>query len=266
MRSTFPIVLTLLAAVAQSSLLPPVSGVQKLRPRPARPRHVKNGQSQQRRRLSTSASAKPGLLQRVFGACSSVISSRVILPAGAALVGAWRLLPAKLPSWWLANGLSKDRCAQALFLASNAAYLLAGSFLTLGAQAELGVLTLCVCGASLLYHAAQCTDGCSSASAARWCQVDTALAVSSGIVFATRCGVGPENLALAALSGLFFVDAFSLGYTTTHSLWHVSTAATAVMSVARLPEATDVLQMRKAAAAAAAGSIKRRVKAKLARA
>ena len=49
--------------------------------------------------------------------------------------------------------MSKDRCAQALFLASNAAYLLAGSFLTLGAQAELGVLTLCVCGASLLESA-----------------------------------------------------------------------------------------------------------------
>lgn len=42
--------------------------------------------------------------------------------------------------------------------------------------------------------------------------------------------IDASNLLLAALSLGFFTDHFGLGYTASHSLWHFSTAAAAVVS------------------------------------
>ena len=96
---------------------------------------------------------------------------------------------------------------------------------------------MAICAASSLYHGAQCVHGCDSEPAARWCTVDTMLAVSSSLFMATQVHVTASNAALAALSLAFFTDAFHLGYTLSHSFWHFSTAAMAVVSRPKLSAA-----------------------------
>ena len=39
------------------------------------------------------------------------------------------------------------------------------------------------------------------------------------------------QLIAAALSGAFFLDKFGLGYTTSHSLWHLSSAVAGLLVV-----------------------------------
>jgi hypothetical protein len=160
----------------------------------------------------------------------------VVLAAPRLLSRAWNCLPRRMPSWWTAGPLSKDARARAGFLLSNVAYAYAGLKLLLstGAPPVLGSMMLVVCAVSTLYHTAQCTHGCASSRAARWCMTDVTIAATCGVVFAARCGVSGPTVALAGLSGAFFFDAFSMGYTTSHSLWHFSTAAMAVMSGSKL--------------------------------
>ena len=148
---------------------------------------------------------------------------------------AWLALPSRLPSWWQAHGLAEDTKARVAFLLSNISYLYAGAqILSSGAPAVLGWLVLACCGASHCYHASQCCCGAHSESAARWCTIDTALAVVTGGLFVMHCGVGVLNSGLASISALLFIDAFGLGYTASHGLWHFTTAATALMSANRL--------------------------------
>lgn len=174
-------------------------------------------------------------LGRLGGSALGIIGGGV---ATLALAGPklWQRLPRKLPTWWLAHSdFSGGVAESALFLVSNVAYVFAGAtLLAQGAPPILGQLVLAVSGASVLYHAAQCKDGCESVSAARWCTVDSLLAVGTGSYFVLRCGVDASSLFLGLLSGAFFLDAFRLGYTTSHSLWHLSTAAAAMTSGQRL--------------------------------
>ena len=147
----------------------------------------------------------------------------------------WLALPGRLPQWWQASGLTTDFYARVAFLLSNVSYLLAGAKLLLdGAPAALGLLTLAVCGASTMYHYVQCATGTHSEHTSRWCSVDSALAMYTCITFAMHCGVTATNLSLAALSAGFFLDIFGLGYTISHSLWHLSTSAAALASGSQL--------------------------------
>ena len=144
---------------------------------------------------------------------------------------AWRLLPHRLPDWWVsACAISDDFWERALFLLSNVSYLYGAIALwtTSSAPPLLGSLMLACCGVSTLYHLAQCTDGVNSAKAARWLCVDVALANLSIVAFALHCHPSPLSLALGALSLAFFVDAPQLGYTASHSLWHIFSAASGV--------------------------------------
>lgn len=122
----------------------------------------------------------------------------------------WRALPASVPSWWRAHGLTSDALGQAAFLASNGSYLYAGLRLLGSGHGILGYLMLGVCAASCAYHGAQCGHGCGSAAAARWCQIDTVLALATAGVFMQRCRVAVPSAALAALSLAFFSDSFGL--------------------------------------------------------
>lgn len=144
----------------------------------------------------------------------------------------WNALPAQLPAFWRAHGLTKDGAGQVAFMLSNVAYLYAGVrlLLTAGTSPAYGVLMLTCCAASCAYHASQCLTGCGSEETAKTCTIDTVLAVTTGIVFMATCPVEVPNVVLGALSLVFFEDRFSLGYTTSHSLWHFSTAAAAVYS------------------------------------
>ena len=163
------------------------------------------------------------------------------------LVWLWRRLPPQLPAWWAAHGLTTDLFGQAAFMASNVAYLGAGAQLLSTPQAPraMGVLMLVVCVASCVYHAAQCVHGCDSEPANRACTVDSVLAVGTGLFFVTQVHVEPANVGLAALSLAFFQDVFGLGYTASHSLWHFSTAAAAVMSRPRLVRPIQVHPVRR---------------------
>ena len=155
------------------------------------------------------------------------------------LVWLWRRLPPQLPTWWRAHGLTTDAFGQVAFMLSNVAYLGAGAQLLLTPQAprSMGVLMLVVCVASCAYHAAQCLHGCGSEPASRACTIDTVLAVGTACFFVTQVHVEPANVGLAVLSLAFFKDAFGLGYTATHSLWHFSTAGAAIVSRPRLVRA-----------------------------
>ena len=148
------------------------------------------------------------------------------------VVWLWRRLPHRLPKWWRTTGLTDDALGQIAFMLSNVAYLGAGYRLmqTREAPPMLGVLMLLVCAASCAYHAAQCLHGTDAEPTARACTVDTALALGTAGYAATQVHIELANAALAALSLAFFQDVFSLGYTTSHSLWHLSTAALAIAS------------------------------------
>lgn len=152
----------------------------------------------------------------------------------------WRKLPGRLPSWWRTTGLTKDALGQIAFMASNVAYLGAGArmLLTPETPRSFGTLMLFVTVASCAYHAAQCLHGVDSEPTARACTVDSVLAVSTGLFFTSQVHVDLTNLVLAALSYAFFSDAFSLGYTTSHSMWHFSTAAMATVSRPRWQRVT----------------------------
>jgi hypothetical protein len=162
------------------------------------------------------------------------------LPAARLARSAWRLLPRRLPAWWTAGiSLSESLLERALFLLSNASYLYGAVALwASGAPPVLGSLLLAVCAVSSAYHFAQCADGCESASAARWLVTDVALASSTALVFWLHCRPTPAALALGAVSLLLFLDVPQWGYATSHSLWHVSTAAMACTSAAALRHRT----------------------------
>ena len=93
-----------------------------------------------------------------------------------------------------------------------------------------GTSVLAVCAASCAYHAAQVLHGTGSAPAAKFCTIDTILAVATALTFTWSVHIEPTNVAFALLSLAFFKDTFGLGYTTSHSLWHFSTAGAAMVS------------------------------------
>lgn len=150
----------------------------------------------------------------------------------------WRLLPGKLPRFWRASGLTTDSGGKVLFMLSNVAYLYAGLDLLMRAPPLFGSLTLAVCAASCAYHAAQCLHGCDSEASARTCTVDTALAAFTSLAFLFGgASIDAISGSLALLSLALFKDQFNIGYTTSHSLWHVSTAAAAIWSGGSLARA-----------------------------
>ena len=151
-------------------------------------------------------------------------------------VSIYRSLPSKLPKFWQtpSHWITKNQAGQALFLLSNVAYLYAGwHLLAFGAPRVLGYSVLACCAASIAYHAAQCLHGTGSPPPARFCQIDTFLAVSTGLLFLSSVHIDATNVALALLSLAFFNDTFGLGYTVSHSMWHFSTATAAVVSRVR---------------------------------
>mmetsp|Transcript_29741 Transcript_29741/g.79117 ORF Transcript_29741/g.79117 Transcript_29741/m.79117 type:complete len:227 (+) Transcript_29741:61-741(+) len=145
------------------------------------------------------------------------------------------MVPGRLPKWWLASGLTPNSWGRAAFLGSNVAYLAAGvRLLARAAPNPLGWLMLSCCGVSTAYHSMQCMHGCDSEEAAKWCWIDTTVAVSSGLCFMQAAGprcLTSLPLLAGALSAAFFLDVFRLGYTTTHSFWHLSSALAAVLVV-----------------------------------
>lgn len=89
------------------------------------------------------------------------------------------LIPSKLPRWWRSSGLTTNQMAQAAFLGSNVAYLAAGLRLLMRATPNpMGWLMLTCCGISTVYHSMQCTHGCESVQAAKWCYIDTTVKAS----------------------------------------------------------------------------------------
>ena len=169
-----------------------------------------------------------GVLGATMGGPAS-IAARMFRVLGRA----WSSIPRALPSWWLAHGLTGHPGGKVAFLLSNVPYLAAGlQLLLVSNSVTLGTLMLGICGVSSAYHAAQCFHGCESAEAARWCIIDTAVALSSSFYFMCVAGGVSMNAAIAgALSAAFFTDSFGLGYTLSHSLWHFSTAAAALLVV-----------------------------------
>lgn len=166
------------------------------------------------------------LASQGFFACGAIA---LALPARV-----WRLLPGKLPKVWRVprGAITTDAWGQAAFMFSNVAYLYAGVqlLLSLPHAPQYGALTLAVCAASVSYHAAQVIHGCDSEASARTCTVDTVLAVFTGVLFLRTVQIDAINLSLAALSLSFFTDHWRLGYTVSHSLWHVTTASAALWS------------------------------------
>ena len=116
---------------------------------------------------------------------------------------------------------------------SNAAYLLAGFGLlertvSRGCPPLLGYLMMAACGYSTTYHAMQILFGVRSAAARSTGRLDVILAMSSAVYFFIECGCDTIYMrSLALVSGLMFVDVFQLGYTLSHSLWHLGGAALA---------------------------------------
>ena len=190
----------------------------------SRPTYRKEAMARQRKMLGPRI---VGWLRASVGAAAFSLSVK----APRLVHRAWRLLPHRLPDWWVsACAISDDFWERALFLLSNVSYLYGAIALwtTSSAPPLLGSLMLACCGVSTLYHTAQCTDGVASAKAARWLYVDVALANLSVVAFALHCHPSPLSLALGALSLAFFVDAPQLGYTASHSLWHIFSAASGV--------------------------------------
>lgn len=145
----------------------------------------------------------------------------------------YKWLPNRLPKFWQtpSHWLTKNGLGQSLFLLSNVAYLYAGVMLLMSdAPRILGTSVLAVCAASCAYHAAQILHGTGSAPAAKFCTIDTILAVATALTFTWSVHIEPTNVAFALLSLAFFKDTFGLGYTTSHSLWHFSTAGAAMVS------------------------------------
>ena len=232
------LVLVLFASLVAGAFLPPPTG-RIVPPRKGVPPSLKKLHQLAKKREAVEKWQPHLRLRQWVGAAA------VALPRS--LVWVWRRLPSRLPKLWVARGLTTDLLGQAAFLASNVAYLGAGARLLLVREAprSLGVLMLLVCAASSVYHAAQCVHGCSSEPAARACTLDTLLAVGTAGFFITQVHVEPANAALAALSLAFFTDTLGLGYTWTHSLWHLSTAAAAVVSRPLPPAAGLVPPLRR---------------------
>ena len=97
-----------------------------------------------------------------------------------------------------------------------------------GCPPLLGYLMMAACGYSTTYHAMQILFGVRSAAARSTGRLDVILAMSSAVYFFIECGCDTIYMrSLALVSGLMFVDVFQLGYTLSHSLWHLGGAALA---------------------------------------
>ena len=166
--------------------------------------------------------------------CSiSATAVSLALPAWRMGRRVWEMLPRRLPRWWTSSiSLSEDLWERALFLLSNASYLYGALLLwTTGSSPVLGTLMLAVGAVSTAYHVAQCTDGCESTKAARMLIVDVAMAVAATAGFALRGRPNTGTVMLGLLSLIMFFDVPRLGYAASHSLWHVSSATMACVSV-----------------------------------
>ena len=137
-------------------------------------------------------------------------------------------------AWWhMDQELDARWPMRALFLVSNVAYLISGFGLleravTRGSPPVLAYLMMAACGYSSTYHAMQCWFGMGSDQARSTGRVDVGLAFMSGVYFFLECGCDTLLMqSLALLSIGFFVDAFQMGYTVSHSLWHLSGATLA---------------------------------------
>ena len=140
----------------------------------------------------------------------------------------------RVVQWWhLDRPLDERWYNRALFLASNLAYMGAGGgLLMLTKRREesppplLAWLMFAACGYSTTYHAMQCAFGADSDQARTTGRVDVFLAMCSACYFYLEVGCSTwlmQGLALAA--GGMFIDLWGLGYTASHSLWHLFGAA-----------------------------------------
>ena len=229
------VVLAISVALATASFLPSPPTKQRLAPRgsPAEkqqpasvpPRDSLAGKAKRIGIGTLLLSSAGRMLPRIAAGVKSIAAG-----AKSTALWLWNRLPSRMPSWWAAHGLTTDVGGQVAFMASNIAYAYAGTQLLLRGAWSLGALMLLVCAASSGYHSAQCLHGCESAPAARACTIDSVLAVGTGIFFVSQVHVEAANSLLSLLSLAFFKDYFRLGYTTSHSLWHLSTAAAALVS------------------------------------
>ena len=136
--------------------------------------------------------------------------------------------------WWFSDHhIDRRWPMRVLFLASNVAYLVSGFALlertvSRGCPPLLGYLMMAACGYSTTYHAMQCLFGVGSSAAKSTGRLDVGLAALSAVYFFLECGCDTALMrSLAIMSGAMFVDVFQLGYTVSHSLWHLLGAALA---------------------------------------
>ena len=136
--------------------------------------------------------------------------------------------------WWhMEQTIDHRWYNRALFLGSNAAYFVAGAGLLRLTRRRpesppplLAWLMFAACGYSSTYHAMQLAFGVESAQAHATGRADVFLAGMSSFYFFLECGCRtPLMRALALVSSLQFIDLLGLGYTTSHSLWHLFGAA-----------------------------------------
>ena len=141
-----------------------------------------------------------------------------------------RAMVGQINIWWhLEQTLDHRWYNRALFLGSNAAYLLSGAGLLRLTRRRpesppplLAWLMFAACGYSSTYHAMQLAFGMGSYQAKASGRADVFLAGMSSFYFFLECGCRtPLMKALALVSAVQFIDLLGLGYTTSHSLWHL---------------------------------------------
>lgn len=171
----------------------------------------------------------------------------------------------QMPSWWALQHISRDTTKYliGIFLASNIAYILSGSYLlfphvfirpsrrrlflsdTSDKQKEnyditsttkdtislkeyppmLGI-SLLVCGTiSIIYHAFQTMGLTNTAEGLSY--VDHGFALTSGLTFLRKCGIPSMKTMMCGFTGLFFLSN-NFMYVELHSIWHILSAVAAI--------------------------------------
>lgn len=83
----------------------------------------------------------------------------------------------------------------------------------------LGLLLFAAAGASLCYHGLQIVHGASACLTHKACFIDSAIAVSSGMVYVAKCGLPRPHLSLAACCTFFIGPSCAPLYAVSHSAW-----------------------------------------------
>lgn len=173
-----------------------------------------------------------------------------LLPLSLALVPVYTAVfhgaTAKMPSWWSVVNfeyLKSHPYASlivAVFLGSNVSYLLSGLYLLAWYRPKnierseisysypmLGTLILLSGTVSAIFHSVQALG--SHALAEALCYVDHGVAISSIFYFWYKCGRPSPRTGALSVAGLLMLIFTEPHYPILHSLWHVFSAAAAVV-------------------------------------